>query len=587
MEMFLSGPPGGLTLPYTHTRLSDLDGGVYGPGASVASTGLNVVKPAVKAGFAQAAGETWEDLLEYYMVCFSCQGTESFDLPCPPQFNADRGEMDFAYKLGKIFYQGSIYATSGGSGSGSEGVGRIGHDFNLARSYFLSIARQAWPRDPIHPLQHNVLNDKAEGVAQPGWAAKSAAYLGRMYMRGEGVKRDYEMAMMWFERGAEYGDRECHNGLGIMWRDGLVKGRQDVGKAMSYFSHAAGQELAEALVNIGKNHYGMCMRDILSRTISRLNQGRGDIKLAGTYFETAIRYGSPFEAYFYLAKIHTMNMHSAGLSQGYAAGSCANAVSFYKLVAERGLWDEDLVDDAEFAWNSGTARGKETAILKWWIAAERGSEVAQNNLAYVLDQGQFYHRSIGQASQLTHRPYLIDRSILRLTRFAPIEASNDTARLALTQWTRSAAQRNVDSLVKVGDYYYHGLGVPDEPEPVRWEKAAKYYQSAADTQLSALALWNLGWMYENGKGVPQVSDVAWEIKPDSYRSSRQDFHLAKRHYDQALETNSEAYLPVLLSLIKLYARSIWHTLQGGQNGLSLWGYDEDKCTDSFTLLYRP
>lgn len=94
--------------------------------------------------------------------------------------------------------------------------------------------------------------------------------------------------------------------------------------------------------------------------------------------------------------------------------------------------------------------------------------------------------------------------MLRLTRFAPIEASNDTALLALTQWTRSAAQRNIDALVKVGDYYYHGLGVPDEPEALRWEKAAKYYQSAADTQLSALAMWNLGWMYENGIGVPQV-----------------------------------------------------------------------------------
>lgn len=262
--MFLSGPPGGRTLPYTHTRLSDLDGGVYGPGASVASTGLNVVKPAVKAGFAQAAGETWEDLLEYYMVRFSFHGIKYFDSPCPLQFNADRGEMDFAYKLGKIFYQGSIYATSGGIGSGSEGVGRIGQDFNLARSYFFNIARQVWPRDPLNPLHHSALNDKAEGITQPGWAAKSAAYLGRMYMRGEGVKRDYEMAMMWFERGAEYGDRECHNGLGIMWRDGLVKGRQDVDKATEYFLHAAGQETAEALANIGKQYYGTCMRDISS-----------------------------------------------------------------------------------------------------------------------------------------------------------------------------------------------------------------------------------------------------------------------------------------------------------------------------------
>jgi hypothetical protein len=30
MAMFLSGPPGGQTLPQTATRLSDLDGGVFG-----------------------------------------------------------------------------------------------------------------------------------------------------------------------------------------------------------------------------------------------------------------------------------------------------------------------------------------------------------------------------------------------------------------------------------------------------------------------------------------------------------------------------------------------------------------------------
>lgn len=83
--------------------------------------------------------------------------------------------------------------------------------------------------------------------------------------------------------------------------------------------------------------------------------------------------------------------------------------------------------------------------------------------------------------------------------------SNDTASLALTQWIRAAGQRNIDALVKVGDYYYHGLGVSaEETEASRLEKAARYYRSAADTQMSALAMWNLGWMYENGIGVPQV-----------------------------------------------------------------------------------
>lgn len=60
---------------------------------------------------------------------------------------------------------------------------------------------------------------------------------------------------MWFERGAEAGDRECHNGLGVIWRDGLVQGRTDEKKALSFFSAAAAQELAEAQVNLGKHSF--------------------------------------------------------------------------------------------------------------------------------------------------------------------------------------------------------------------------------------------------------------------------------------------------------------------------------------------
>jgi len=85
-------------------------------------------------------------------------------------------------------------------------------------------------------------------------AAGAAAYLGRMYLRGEGVKADNSIARAWFERGAEHGDRECHNGLGIIYRDGLGV-KSDMKKALSHFHAAAAQELAEAQVNIGKYHY--------------------------------------------------------------------------------------------------------------------------------------------------------------------------------------------------------------------------------------------------------------------------------------------------------------------------------------------
>ena len=85
--------------------------------------------------------------------------------------------------------------------------------------------------------------------------------------------------------------------------------------------------------------------------------------------------------------IQAAQSRATDVPQHFSASSCAMAVSFHKIVAERGVWDDDLLRDAEIAWSLGTDRSKEVAMLKWWIAAERGSEIAQNNLAYVLDQG--------------------------------------------------------------------------------------------------------------------------------------------------------------------------------------------------------
>lgn len=114
---------------------------------------------------------------------------------------------------------------------------------------------------------------------------------------------------------------------------------------------------------------------------------RGEIALATTYFESAIRNGSPFEAYYYLAGIQANQAANHNLPPEIISSSCSVAVSFYKIVAERGVWDEDFLTDAERSWMSGSDLGKEIAMLKWWMAAERGFELSQNNLAFILDQG--------------------------------------------------------------------------------------------------------------------------------------------------------------------------------------------------------
>lgn len=59
----------------------------------------------------------------------------------------------------------------------------------------------------------------------------------------------------------------------------------------------------------------------------------------------------------------------------------------------------------------------------------------------------------------------------------------------------------------------------------------------------------------------------------------QDFHLAKRNYDMALETSTDAFFPSTLSLIGLYARALYHAItKSGDDelrALSLFGRDPD------------
>lgn len=229
MTHYLSGPPGGRTLPLKPTKLSDLSGGLFGHGASVASTGYNTLRAPITASTARAAGETWSDVLEYYT------------------YHADRAESEFALKLAKIYYHGSIYA--------GEAVGKIPRDYWRAGKYFKSVARRVWIRDSVvNPLVGKKELSKEE-LGVMSHVASACAYLGKMYLRGEGMKADARIARMWFTRGADVGEKESHNGLGIIYRDGLDV-KPDLKKAMAHFGLAAGQDLAEAQVNLGKLYYG-------------------------------------------------------------------------------------------------------------------------------------------------------------------------------------------------------------------------------------------------------------------------------------------------------------------------------------------
>jgi len=121
----------------------------------------------------------------------------------------------------------------------------------------------------------------------------------------------------------------------------------------------------------------------------------GETVLATTFFEAAIRTDGirqpdQFQAYYYLAELAS---HASSSSE-----NCPVTVSFYKHVVERGDWDHEVWFEAERAREKGDLR---RALLGYWIMAERGYEVAQNNVAWILDRGSYLFRSNCRSAQLT------------------------------------------------------------------------------------------------------------------------------------------------------------------------------------------
>ncbi|KAJ5488183.1 Tetratricopeptide-like helical [Penicillium expansum] len=310
----------------------------------------------------------------------------------------------------------------------------------------------------------------------------------------EGVEQHYPTALTWFRRGIANGDSLCQHWIGLMYLKGYGV-PQDGFKASHYFKAAAEQDSPASESRLGA-----------------LFLDQGDVATATRYFELAARWGW-MEAYYYLAE-----MANFGIGR---QRHCGVAAAYYKMVAEKAEIVHSAFVEANAAYESGD---KESALIPSMMAAEQGYENAQANVAYLLDE----HRSVLSLSSILPWAEKARSSLMR------------NARLALIYWTRSSKQANIDSLVKMGDYYLSGTGTP-----VDANKASTCYHNAAEAHHSAQGYWNLGWMHENGVAVDQ------------------DFHMAKRYYDLALDLSPEAYLPVKLSLIKLRIRGYWNRITNG------------------------
>jgi len=191
-------------------------------------------------------------------------------------------------------------------------------------------------------------------------------------------------------------------------------------------------------------------------------------------------------------------------------------VQFLKAVAERGSWGTQLEDAHQALQGPDPAQ----PLQLYSALAEGGYEVAQANIAFILDQHYVQRRG---------EPLLGMQG-------------DDIARRALDMYRKSAQQGNVEAELKLGDYHYYGFGMTAD-----LEESVAHYRVAAESR-NAQAMFNLAYMYAHGLGLSR------------------DFHLAKRHYDQAMQTSAEAWAPVRLALIELQLLMWWDTYTEGKGG---------------------
>ncbi|KAF9110063.1 ERAD-associated protein [Mortierella sp. AM989] len=418
------------------------------------------------------------------------------------------------FQLGFLYY-------SGNAGSRTT----IPRDYQKAGEYLRRVA------DAFFNPKTNIAEAKELRAKEVEDAGIAAALLGKMYWRGEGFEVDEHQALSWFEKGASVDNPAAFNALGTMHMKGAAGLQVDHETAIKYFKKAASLNYPDAQVNMG---------------LIYLNDPKHHL-VAYEYFVSAAKHQN-FQAIYHLGEMY---FYGLGVNK-----KCDEAARYFKYVAERGDWGDTLFPDSYDAYQAGDI---EYAAIGYLQAAERGFDVGQSNFAWILD------RELPTSHYLTSLTSPSRTALAAISESALVNLGTPSRLLemALVYWTRAANLGDVDARVKMGDYYFAGIGTE-----VDYKKATVCYQVAAEVEHSAMAMWNLGWMHENGVGVAK------------------DFHLAKRWYDMSLVTNQGALLPVSLSLLKLNAKYIWNYLTGGDTGSetgSFWSIGSKSESSGSTL----
>lgn len=378
-------------------------------------------------------------------------------------------------------------------------------------------------------------------IASEQQHAGALALLGYMYCLGLGVEKNLDIAYSYFVSSSIQNDALGHNGLGYIYFHGTTIQARNLKLAHHHFNESAYGGSADGMFNLASMYL----------TGTGTDQS---FQKAVLWYTQALDRGHTPAAY----SLAVMHLNGVGTVR-----DCDIAVNLLKKVCERGEWvSSKLVE----AYDGSEGQPELTAFL-FLKLAEAGHEVAQMNVAHLLDSGQAW---LLQAGAIDEDPTEEQRLGNKIS--------------AQRFYEMSAEQGSASSELRLGDYAYYGWGlaadvddsetesenelvkidVPDSlnslddelsageleikfvRQPIDYAASLAHYRKTSEMQITgewmqtfvARASFNLGFMHQFGFGVSQ------------------DLHLARRHYQRCLEIDpSGVHTPITVMLILLTAHA--------------------------------
>ena len=263
--------------------------------------------------------------------------------------------------------------------------------------------------------------------------------VGKMYMLGCGVTKNYKEALNWYMKAANSNFAPAYNNIGVLYNEGWGV-HQDYFEAIKWFRKAADEGVSMAQTNIGKAYlYGLGV-DIDYKEAQKWLKMAADQDDANAQMFLGFLYQSYYGSF----------------------SDCEIAAFWYEKSANQGnvMAQYNL---ASLYYNGlGVKLDYKKAAMWYGKAAEQNLAEAQ------YDLGLMYERGLGVSKSYSK---------------------------AATLYREAAEQGHLAAQLNLGVLYHNGLGVNrDDSEAIWW------FRKSAD-QGNPVAYANLGIMYENGFAV--------------------------------------------------------------------------------------